>query len=365
MSRADELLQNIMVEDVLDREGIDYKHTSGASGEQLNLRECPFCGGTASKVFINRESGLGNCFHGSCPKGTFNAFQLIREILDRPAYGKMIDYLEGLARELGWRPARRKIEVEVVAGAWELPDSYALPLKDGRTLSYLTKRGLDAATTQRFHLRYCIDGWFNFQKPDGSKGGMNFAERVLIPVYDIDGTMVTFQGRDLTGSSDRKYLFPPGLPGTANFLFNGQNVTGKHTLIMNEGAFDVVRTEQNIFETRFENFGVVGSFGITLSKGRSGLDQVNRLIRLKALGLHRVIVMWDGEPKAFEKALDACAEVIKVGLRADVALTSPGKDPGELTPDETVAALASAIEITPVSRLKLQLRNPYRDTGKT
>ncbi len=63
--------------------------------------------------------------------------------------------------------------------------------------------------------------------------------RLLIPVYDLDGKLVTFQGRDIIGDQDAKYLFPPALPGTGRFLYNGHNAVRARRIAMGEGAFDV------------------------------------------------------------------------------------------------------------------------------
>ncbi|MDX5412883.1 MAG: hypothetical protein LPK02_07530 [Rhodobacterales bacterium] len=345
MAELKDILDNVTLEDVLDREGADYKLGHGSSGEQLNIHQCPFCGGSEWKVYANRDSGLGNCFHGSCGT-TFNIFTFTRALLDQDNRST-ITYLEKMAEQAGWRPKKRvEIQTEVYANEdWQLPDSYPLPTTDGQNLRYLLERRVDNDTAALFHLRYCDDGWFNYTKPDGSRGGMNFAQRVIIPVFDIDGVMVTFQGRDITGESDRKYLFPPGLPGTGRFLFNGQNAAGKGTVIVCEGAFDVIRTYVNTRGTDYDRAGVVGTFGIDLSSGQDGGDQKNRFLRLKKQGLSRVIMFWDGEPTAFRKSLKAAMTLKKLGLDVWVAKPPAGKDPGELDAAETITALNAAIRV--------------------
>ena len=355
MSNLREMMDTLLLEDVLDREGQDYKFGHGSSGEQLNIHECPFCGGSEWKVYANRDTGLGNCFHGSCGQ-TFNVFTFTEALIDRSGR-ETFQYLERLAKDMGWRPKKRvQIETEVEDNAdWSLPESYQLPTEDGQTLKYLMERRVDQDMAAYFKLRYCVDAWYNYEKPDGEPGGMNFGERVLIPVYDLDGTMVTFQGRDLTGESDRKYLFPPGLPGTGRFLYNGQNVVGKKSIIANEGAFDVFRTFLNIKDTEFDHMGVVGTFGIHLSKGTDGNDQKHQLLRLKSHGLEEVILFWDGEEIAFRKALKSAMEIKKLGLKVRVARPPDGKDPGDLSVSETLKALRDAVEVTRMTALQMRL----------
>ncbi len=72
-----EILEKIDIEAYLDREGIEYRGPYGSSGLQLNLKTCPVCGGDKWKVFLNAESGLGNCFSGSCDT-KFNKWKFIR-----------------------------------------------------------------------------------------------------------------------------------------------------------------------------------------------------------------------------------------------------------------------------------------------
>lgn len=355
MSNFSEIISEIMLEDILEREGVEYRVGHGSSGEQLNIKECPFCGGNKWKVYANRDNGFGNCFHGSCGE-TFGLTKFAKALIgaDKQKIGA---YMESLARDIGWRPrARRTAETEVVDNDdWKLPDSFPLPMTDGSNLKYLLKRRVDNETSKYFHLRYCMAGWFNYTKPDGNNGGMCFDERVIIPVYDLDGTMVTFQGRDLTGTSDRKYLFPPGLPGTGRFLFNGQNVVGKKELIVCEGAFDVIRTFVNLKDTDKAHLGVVGTFGIHLSHGADGSDQKSRFLDLKKKGLKKVTLFWDGEEKAFQKALKAALMLDGLGLGTWIARPPEGKDPGELSAAETMTSLKTAVRVNRMTALKLRL----------
>lgn len=354
MSDLKEITGSLLLEDILEREGVNYRLGHGSSGEQLNIHSCPFCGGSSWKVYANRDNGLGNCFHGSCGE-TFNLFTFTRaqiEGTNKDAY----DYLERMALEMGWRPRRSTIQTEVIEDVeWELPDSYPLPTSDGRNLRYLEKRRVDGETAAYFHLRFCDDGWFNYTKPDGCRGGMNFGGRVIVPVYDLDGTMVTFQGRDITGESDRKYLFPPGLPGTGRFLFNGQNADRKERVIACEGAFDVIRTWLNIKDTHWGDAGVVGTFGIHLSTGQDGGDQKSRFLQLKRRGLKEVIMFWDGERKALEQAVRAGKELRRIGLSVKIARPPEDKDPGDLDSAETLAALDAAEPLDPMTALRLRI----------
>lgn len=363
MSAIGDILARLSIEDVLEREALDYRVQHGSSGEQLNVHECPFCGGTSWKVYINRETGLGNCFHGSCQE-TFNTFKFVRALIQASSAAQVLTYLQALEREIGWRPEKPRPDAVVSTTVdWELPRSVALPTKDGRTLQYLEDRNIDAGLARRFHLRYARNAWFNFTKPGGDRGGMLFKKRVIIPVFDIDGTMVTFQGRDITGTSDRKYLFPPTLPGTGAFLYNGQNAPDRRTLVVCEGAFDVIATVRALERAtlpELAGIGVVGTFGKHLSTGRAGDDQLSRLIRLKRDGLRRCIIMWDGDKDSWRRAVKAANLLRKHGFEAAAATLPEGLDPGEADDVEIERAILRAHWLrSDMDALKATMHAPY------
>jgi hypothetical protein len=101
-------------------------------------------------------------------------------------------------------------------------------------------------------------------------------------------------GRDITGASERKYLFPTGLPGTGRYLLNGQNAVTSKRVCMGEGGFDVFAMKA-AFDEEVELRGVtcVGSFGKHLSYGdMAGDDQLGRLLKLRAHGLEDLTILW-------------------------------------------------------------------------
>src|SRR5690606_11338072 len=100
--------------------------------------------------------------------------------------------------EQSWRP-RCKTSVAVNIETVKLPASFALPTPDGRNLQYLENRGITGELAKYFHLRCCVEGRWDFTREDGTRGFQRFNNRVIIPVFDLDGTLATFQGRDYTG----------------------------------------------------------------------------------------------------------------------------------------------------------------------
>lgn len=353
---ADEITEVLDLETYLENEGIAFKSVHGRSGRQLQLHECPTCGKRRWKIYLNADTGIGNCF--SCGEG-FNKLKFIHEHLGG-SWRETFEHARTALREQGWRP-RRLTTAAVENEKAEFPNSFELPTSDGQNLLYLEERGCTVEMAKHFHLRFCETGWWNFKKEDGSKGGQKFDMRVIIPVYDLDGEFVTFQGRDITGNSESKYLFPKGLPGTGRYLFNGQNAVGVKRVCMGEGAFDVIATKMAFDEeVDLRSVVCVGSFGKHLSYGDpSGNDQLGRFLRLKAAGLEEVTLMWDGESAALIAALDAAKMLQRLGLRVRIARLPKDMDPNEVPGVVVRESFRKAESYSTLLDVKFRIRNPY------
>lgn len=359
IEEVDEILERVDMEYFLDREGIEYKHTHGFSGPQLWLKVCPSCGNEKWKIYLGQDTGFGKCHR--CDQG-FNKFTFIRAHTgaDNKA---AIEFIRELGREIGWMPKRKRVATEEDEGPTKVKmvPSFALPTEEGLNLDYLRTRGITDESCTFFGLRYCEFGKYKAKRPDGKKAIRDFSDRVIIPVHDLDGRLVNFQGRDISGKSPEKYVFPPGLPGTARFLYNAHNVVGLERVVAGEGAFDTIKTHQALQSVpEYRKVGAIGTFGMHLSGGIAGEDdQMSRLLALKRRGLKEVVFMWDGEAAAFERAIGAALTVGALGLIGRVAMLPPGKDPGVADQREIISAFETAVEITRMSAMRLRLNNPY------
>lgn len=358
----DSLLSEIDPEDFLVWLGVDYQTTRGRSGVQLNIRECPRCGGRDNKVYLNAETGLGTCFHGACiDEPGFNLFSFTKAFCDDDGRAA-IDQLKDYAKTVGWKPksgTARHLSTDVKATSGiTLPKSHELPIQ-GKNLTYLQARGIDTKVVEQLGLRYCKNGYFAYQDAEGNERHQDYSGRVIIPVFDLEGVVRTFQGRDITGKSDRKYLFPPGVAGTGQFLYNAHNAIGCETLVISEGAFDVAATLMAIRDDHTENLGVVGSFGKSISMSDTGEnDQLTQLYRFKEAGMNRTVFLWDGE---FVTLDDACKEALKLrryGFDTFVAQLPEDKDPNEVPAPVVRKAIREAFRATTmkVNDFRLRLR---------
>ena len=362
------MVTDFSLEDLLILEGMDYKLTMGAKGEQLNIKECPNCGKDGWKVYANADTGLGNCF--SCGK-TFNIFKFAGFILqsrggvgiDNKAIGQ---FLNDVRKKLGFRPKTRTALAPpkvVTTSDIELPYSQGLPCRDGWVHPYLLARRIDGHYAAAFDLRYSQFGVWSYKDDSGETHQQSFAERIIVPVYDLDGKLVTFQGRDSSGTSDIRYKFAGGLPGTGRYLYNGHKAKAlkARRVVMGEGAFDVIGIQRALDQSvQFNDTVPIGSWGKHLSRSKDGADQVGALSELKRHGLEEVICLYDGEPAAYVEAVKAAEIITGIGLKALVGVMPPGMDPGEADTSVNLHAIRSAEHYTRISGMRMKMRNPYK-----
>lgn len=353
----DEILNSIDPETLCGDLGVDYRMTHGSSGAQINVHECPRCGGSDWKVFLNAESGLGNCFHGSCVgEPGFNKFSFASAFLEKSPK-ETAAYFKKYADTAVWRPKR-----EAPAASRSSPDSdFQLPdsieIAGSLAQSYLADRGFDLNCVDKFGWSYCEKGYFNYRDDSGESRGQPYAGRIIIPICDLDESIVTFQGRDITGSQEKKYIFPPGLPGSGRFLYNAQAVKGIENVVMGEGVFDVAAIDQAF--AGISEVGAIGSFGKSLSGivTLSQNDQLSRLLQLKKLGMRRLVMMWDGEKSAIVQACKIAQRIVSIGIDTYIAILPKDKDPNEVSKEVVRAAYVNSLRATRANITKITLRH--------
>lgn len=296
-----------------------------------------------------------NCFAGSHPPGeTFNKWSFIRASLGAIPGAQVVDHIRVHLSSRGWKPKRSETRAVSAPAKLVLPTSYPLPY-NGQNLAYLENRGIDSATAAYFHLRYCDEGFFPYDF-EGKQQFQNHAKRVIIPVFDLDGMMVTFQGRDVTGVHPKKYLFPPGLPGTGQHLFNGMNVRDTKRIVIGEGAFDVMAIKLAFDQSAdLRDVVAVGTFGKHLSGGGPESQEAKFQV-LKDRGVEDVTIMWDGEIAATDSAIDAGTMLRKLGLRVRVAMLPRDKDPNEVAPSVVRDAFYKAVPLTMSSGVLIKMQ---------
>ena len=350
-------LDDLDIASWLEWMGIDYRRTTGSHGVQLNLRECPVCGNDHWKVYLNESTGLGNCFHGDC-ETKFNKYKFIKASIHAKGFREVMQNIDTYLEAAGWRPKKEVVVDQTnpfeTTQNFNMPDFVPLPV-NGRNLKYLADRGITHEATAHFGLGFCKSGYYQFKRPDGKLAYADFSNRVIIPIRDIHGEVVSFQGRDVTGTAEKKYLFPAGVRSTGSLFYNGHTSVGARSIVINEGVFDTIATWQ-AFQGEPALRGVipVASFGKHLSGGGED-SQVAYLLELQEEGLQNITFMWDGEVQAIRDAVHAGQMIQKYGFNVRIAIL-PGKDPNELPPEIVRQAYFSAENLTTAFATKLLLK---------
>jgi DNA primase len=164
---------------------------------------------------------------------------------------------------------------------------------------------------------------------------------------------VSFQGRDVTGTHDKKVLFPPGFASTGRYFLNSHNAIFASEVVIGEGAFDAMSLKQALEkDSRFSAVVALASFGKNISMGGEN-DQLTQLFQLKSKRLKQITIFWDGEKAAIKAAVDTALALKKFGFNVKVAMPPKGLDPNEMTADQICFAYSNATEISKSSALSL------------
>lgn len=189
-------------------------------------------------------------------------------------------------------------------------------LRDLHT-SYLVKRGFDP---DELKFRYGIRGTGPMERWEG----IDFQLRVIIPIFDADGNLVNFQGRDVTGRQELRYKCCPvekAVKHHKHTLYGAHLWRNRRRVVVVEGVFDQWRLGP----------GSVCTFGTSVTK-----EQVLLLSNWK-----EVVLAFDDEPEAQRHAREIAAELSVMGTqvvrcRPNFGLNADGsvRDPGDLTTAE-------------------------------
>jgi len=233
-----------------------------------------------------------------------------------------------------------------------LEDPKAAPAR-----SYLEQRGITMESIQNFSIGYAMLEWDHLlrslgrrfplalleksglvsrrkREQDGRSTGAydRFRNRILFPIYTLQGRVAGFGGRVLDGSLP-KYLNSPETP----VFTKGRQLYGLHRinrkepspLILVEGYLDVISASQ------FGIPNVVATLGTALTEDHLGL--VRRVGK-------RLVLVFDGDEAGLRAARRAVPLLITQRLSSTIASLPPGKDPDAFLQESGPEAFLSELE---------------------
>ncbi|MFN7966255.1 MAG: DNA primase [Acidobacteriota bacterium] len=220
---------------------------------------------------------------------------------------------------------------------------------------YLAERGYDADAVQSLGLGFSVNSWdgllrhlvgqHNFQPQELNDAGLvvpgqegrgfydRFRGRVIFPIRDSSGRLISFAGRSIDGS-DPKYINGPETPvydkgKTLYRLHDASNVMRtRGRAVVVEGYFDAISLAR------------VG-IGEAVAVCGTALGQAHaRLLRRWAA---QVVLFLDADEAGRRAVHRALPVLLAEGLAVRIATTPGGKDPDDLARQGGISAVEAAL----------------------
>ncbi len=219
---------------------------------------------------------------------------------------------------------------------------YANLKKSNNPYSYLKNRGINDRIITKFGLGYALDNWHgiqNYLKNRGfseneilalgltvknEKGNIydRFRNRIIFPVFDVNGRVIGFGGRVLDDSKPKYLNSPETVLFKKGIHLYGLNIAIKNNqhkyVIMVEGYMDVI----SLFQQGVTN--VVATLGTALTEKQSKL--------LKRY-FDKVIISFDADLAGQNATMRGLEILKKHGFDIRVLQIPKGKDPDEYVRD--------------------------------
>ena len=274
--------------------------------------KCPFCDDKSNHGGISRY-GIYKCWR--CEGGSLlNALSLITNL---PRF-ELVKILKKYNYSSPSEIVSAKKENQLLSS---IPGGKLLAMHH----SYLLGRDYDSFALEK---KYGLKG----TGIAGSWQGKDFSYRLIIPVKNIEGSLVSFLGRDITGKQELRYKNCPAelssIP-VKETLYNIEAAKNFDTVIVCEGVFDLWRIDKP---------QSVATFGIELSKA-----QINLLSMFK-----RIVFIFDPEDKAQSNAKAYAQRLCGAGCDAynlDLRLLGFEKDLADMNYTELRAVLSEIKEL--------------------
>jgi DNA primase len=307
-----EVKSRVTIERVLSYYRVDWLRRSGV---QQYRGRCPIHQGQGQEAFhANFGQNVFHCF--ACGAGG-NVLDLVAAMegcsIREAALRLAVSPVSGGATPSP--PAQRQLVTK--KRTINSPLNFSLTLD--RRHAYLARRGIDAATADRFGVGYY-------------GGGGLLSGRIAIPIHDEHNRLVAYCGRAIDGATPR-YRFPTGFQ-KSHVLFNYHRAleVNSKRLIVVEGFFDCMRIHQAGFA------GVVALMGARLSRMQRALltDRFSS-----------VVLLLDGDPTGRRATAQIASDLTSALTVIDVLLPA-GVQPDQMQPDQIRQVLARGERRLPI-----------------
>jgi DNA primase len=319
---------------------------------------CPFHSEKSPSFSVNAELGLYYCF-GCQAKGDVITFVMELQHLD---FVGAVEYLAGRAgvvlrytdKDEGAGRKQRNRLTEVLKEAVDWYHQRLLTSPDaGAARRYLRDRGLDGDEVRRFQIGFAPDDWDQLARhlklPNGvltdtGLGFINkrnrqqdfFRNRVLFPIFDAQGSPVSFGGRALPGGD------PPKYKNTAETKLYSKS---KVLYGLNWSKDAIVKADEVIVCEGYTDVIGFAAVGLGRAVATCGTALTEEHVRQLTRFAKRVVLGFDPDAAGNAAAERFYAWEKKYSVDVAVADLPPGQDPGDLSrsdPERLRAAVESA-----------------------
>ncbi|WP_460274930.1 DNA primase [Celeribacter sp. ULVN23_4] len=343
----DELRSRLSLTDVVGRKVMwDNRKSNPGKGDMW--APCPFHHEKTASFHVNDKDGYYYCF-GCHAKG--DAINFVRETEN---VGFM-EAIEILAQEAGMpvpksdpkaqEKSDKRAELAAVNEAANRFFRLCLSQQGGTAArAYLDKRGMKPETRERFEIGFAPPGNALLRalkdqgisaemaveagvaaKPDDGREPYDFfRDRIVFPIRDARGRLISFGGRAMDPNARAKYLNGPEriLFDKGNALYNHQEARvacGRgQTLVVAEGYMDVIALAEAGFEA------TVAPLGTAIT---------DRQLQLMWRMSDEPVIALDGDKaglRAAFRVIDLAMPLLEAGKGLRFAILPEGQDPDEL-----------------------------------
>lgn len=253
-------------------------------------------------LWVNLRKQMGICYR--CGLKLHDVISVVAAILHCAKSAAQGIVAEGETGATKLADILDNLDPQAYQDAQETPIKIVLPREMKRVThtskvpKYATSRGLTRAICLRHNIGWCDSGYYK--------------NRLIVPIYDLKGSLVSFVARWMGKPSDdiKKVLYPKGSK-TSQYLFNHKIAATKKTIVITEGVFDAI---------------AVGSCAVALFGKHASKTQLGLLAELGQT--RKLVVMLDTD--AQNEARDLAEDLTVVSRDVRLARLASGiKDPGD------------------------------------
>lgn len=307
---------------------LPFREADSPNGLQIVVETCPFCKNVnykgnihPNRLYIRADDKRFICYNCNTNGNIILLLSQYEElakrlVVDKYIFGDYVDLLPNELKDLLEVVEEERFE-EKELEAIDLPNLFTplIPYNSGSMYAYqyLNDRGiLQSDLIEQFDIRYSSE-----------------MRRVIFPIY-FEGECKGWQGRDITGVQEPKYLINKGLQKQL-LIFNYDHIKDKEFITITEGPIDAIKS-----------YRINGTclFGKSLS-----ITQERYLLRCP--NLKQIYLCLDNyDPEAVE-AQRGIAERLASFYEIFFIQLPNGKDAGDMSFEEMVWYKENAVKYNP------------------